>query len=85
MLAVLRAGTLVPMNVLAAYRLAEEQYRLDLAEYPSNGYSLYGLAQSLKAQGGRGREYATVASQFKAAWQRADAKLLSSCPAFSAY
>jgi tetratricopeptide (TPR) repeat protein len=34
---------------------AEQAYRADLTQYPENGWSLYGLAQSLQAQG-KGQE-----------------------------
>jgi predicted Zn-dependent protease len=30
---------------------AEQVYRKDLSQYPKNGWSLYGLARSLEAQG----------------------------------
>src|SRR5439155_7551634 len=62
--------------LLAAERPAEAEkaYREDLKRYPRNGWSLYGLAQSLKAQG-KAAEAATVEEQFRKTWQKADVKL----------
>lgn len=59
------------------YQAAEKAYRKDLAIYPDNGWSLYGLAQSLQAQG-KDREADKVRQQFEAAWQHADVQLTSS-------
>ena len=53
------------------YPAAEAAFRADLAAYPNNGWSLYGLAQSLKAQD-NAADMATVQTQFAAAWQDAD-------------
>jgi tetratricopeptide (TPR) repeat protein len=50
---------------------AEAVFRADLAEYPQNGWTLYGLAESLRAQG-NAEEAASVAQQFEEAWQHAD-------------
>ena len=58
-------------------RAAEKAYREDLAIYPDNGWSLYGLAQSLQAQG-KEDEADNVRQQFEAAWQYADVQLTSS-------
>jgi tetratricopeptide (TPR) repeat protein len=56
---------------------AEQAYREDLARFPDNGWSLYGLARSLRAQGQP--EAATVVEQrFQDAWQYADVTLSSS-------
>ena len=44
---------------------------------PDNGWSLYGLARSLRAQG-KEAEAAKVDARFKTAWQHADVKLASS-------
>ena len=60
------------------YDEAEAVYREDLARYPENGWSLFGLSQSLKKQG-KTAEAAEVAKRFDAIWQRADVKLASSC------
>ncbi|WP_088889338.1 tetratricopeptide repeat protein [Leptolyngbya ohadii] len=53
---------------------AEQVYRADLAIYPENGWSLYGLAQSLRAQG-KAQEAQQVQAQFEQAWQYADITL----------
>ncbi len=56
---------------------AEAVYREDLRQYRNNGWSLFGLAQSLRAQG-RTAEADAVQQQFQDAWQRADVTLTSS-------
>jgi tetratricopeptide (TPR) repeat protein len=53
---------------------AEKAYREDLKRFPRNGWSLYGLTQSLKAQG-KTAEATTVEEQFRKTWQKADMKL----------
>ncbi len=53
---------------------AEAVYREDLKQYPKNGWSLFGLAQSLKAQG-KDADAADVQKQFEEAWQHADVTL----------
>ena len=59
---------------------AEAVYRKDLEQYPANGWSLFGLAQALEAQG-KTDEAATVRSEFEQAWQGADVVLTASvCP-----
>ncbi len=50
---------------------AEAAYRQDLAIYPDNGWSLYGLWQSLFAQGNV-NEAMQVKQKFDKAWQNAD-------------
>jgi hypothetical protein len=56
---------------------AERVYRIDLQQYPRNGWSLYGLASSLRAQGKRAE--ADWAQQgFASAWARADVALTAS-------
>jgi tetratricopeptide (TPR) repeat protein len=60
------------------YAEAEAVYREDLAHYPENGWSLYGLARSLKTQG-KTEEAHSVGMHFEKAWQHADVKLKSSC------
>jgi predicted Zn-dependent protease len=52
-------------------------YRADLVRHPNNGWSLFGLAQSLKAQG-KDAEAAAVERQFADAWKHADVKLTAS-------
>jgi tetratricopeptide (TPR) repeat protein len=56
---------------------AEAVYREDLRRNPGNGWSLFGLAQSLRAQG-KAREADTTDAKFRAAWQHADVKLTAS-------
>jgi len=57
---------------------AEPVYREDLVNWPDNGWSLYGLARSLKGQGKK-QEAAEVQKRFERVWQKADVKLTSSC------
>jgi tetratricopeptide (TPR) repeat protein len=57
---------------------AEAVYREDLARYPENGWSLYGLSRSLRRQG-KTAEAAAVTARFERTWQHADVKLSSSC------
>jgi len=52
---------------------AEQVYRDDLERNPGNGWSLYGLAASLHAQG-NGKDAAAADQRFKQAWVRADVK-----------
>jgi tetratricopeptide (TPR) repeat protein len=56
---------------------AEAVYRDDLARNPENGWSLYGLGQSLRAQG-KTAEAAAVEARFRKAWARADVQLSAS-------
>jgi predicted Zn-dependent protease len=56
---------------------AEAVYREDLKRNPDNGWSLFGLAQSLRAQGRRA-EAAAVEARFQKAWTRADVTLSAS-------
>jgi predicted Zn-dependent protease len=56
---------------------AERVYREDLARNPGNGWSLFGLAQSLRAQG-KTEDAAQVEQQFSKAWAQADVKLSAS-------
>jgi tetratricopeptide (TPR) repeat protein len=49
---------------------AERAFRADLRRYPDNGWSLYGLAESLRRQS-RGAEAALVEMRFRAAWRGA--------------
>ena len=56
---------------------AERAYREDLRQNPENGWSLYGLAQSLRAQGKTG-EAGQVEERFTKAWARADVKITAS-------
>jgi tetratricopeptide (TPR) repeat protein len=55
---------------------AEQVFRADLAKFPRNGRSLFGLRESLKGQKkDRGAHF--VHLEFEAAWKRADPKELS--------
>jgi tetratricopeptide (TPR) repeat protein len=56
---------------------AEQVYREDLRRNPGNGWSLFGLAQSLKAQG-KTAEAAQVDEGFRKAWAQADVRLTAS-------
>jgi tetratricopeptide (TPR) repeat protein len=57
-------------------REAERVYRDDLARNPKNGWSLFGLAKALEAQGDSRAEAAR--KEFADAWKHADVKLASS-------
>jgi tetratricopeptide (TPR) repeat protein len=56
---------------------AEQVYREDLRRNPGNGWSLYGLAVSLRAQG-KTAEAAQVDESFRKAWAQADVTLTAS-------
>ncbi|MBM4256551.1 MAG: hypothetical protein FJ147_11740 [Deltaproteobacteria bacterium] len=56
---------------------AEQVYRKDLQVNPHNGWSLYGLAQSLRAQK-KTKDAAAMEKRFRKAWARADVKLRAS-------
>ncbi|MEO6173399.1 MAG: tetratricopeptide repeat protein [Arenimonas sp.] len=56
---------------------AEKVYREELARNPENGWSLFGLAQSLRAQK-RDTDAAEVDKRFIEAWKNADVKLTAS-------
>jgi hypothetical protein len=58
-------------------RDAEQVYREDLKRFRENGWSLFGLAQSLERQG-RTAEANVIRGRFATAWQRADITLTSS-------
>ena len=53
---------------------AEKAFRADLVRRPENGWSLHGLAKSLKAQG-KTKQAAAVEARFKKAWSKADVKV----------
>ncbi|MFO7302565.1 MAG: tetratricopeptide repeat protein [Acidobacteriota bacterium] len=65
--------------LLAAGRAGEAEavYRRDLEDYPHNGWSMFGLAESLAAQG-RTDEAAEVREMFAHVWARADVELTGS-------
>jgi predicted Zn-dependent protease len=56
---------------------AEVVYREDLRRNPENGWSLFGLAKSLRA-GGDARAAAAADRRFRTAWTRADVMLTAS-------
>jgi hypothetical protein len=73
-----------PRQVLGALLLeagraaeAEAAYRVDLARFRENGWSLFGLWQSLVAQK-RTDEARVVRARFEQAWARADVTLTAS-------
>ena len=57
------------------YREAETVYRRDLELYPHNGWSMFGLIQSLEAQG---KDASEIKHHFDIAWQKADVELTAS-------
>lgn len=72
-------------HALGAWLLAADQaveaeavYRQDLIRLPENGWSLFGLAESLDRQG-RSDEAAVARARFTAAWRQADVAIGSSC------
>jgi tetratricopeptide (TPR) repeat protein len=58
-------------------REAETIYWEDLRKHTNNGWSLFGLAQALRAQG-KNAEADAVQARFDKAWSRADVKLTAS-------
>jgi TolA-binding protein len=67
-------------NLLKAGKAAEAEqvYRDDLKHLPDNGWSLFGLAQTLRALG-KTEEAATYQAKFEQVWAKADVKIKSSC------
>lgn len=57
---------------------AEQVYRADLARHAGNGWSLHGLAESLRRQG-KADEAAETDRRFAEAWASADVELRASC------
>jgi tetratricopeptide (TPR) repeat protein len=66
-------------NLMKAGRFAEAEqiYREDLRRLPENGWSLYGLSESLRAQ--NKDEARVVKARFDKIWAKADMKINSSC------
>ena len=60
-------------GLLQAGRAAEAEavFREDIQRWPRNGWGLFGLEQSLRAQG-KVDSAETVRREFKEAWKRAD-------------
>ena len=65
-----------PANLSDAERAGEAEavFREQLARAPESGWTLFGLAASLRAQA-REPEAREVAQRFTTAWQRADLRL----------
>ena len=63
---------------------AYDVYAADLRQFPANGYSLWGLRQSMLLQPSKysRAEVQTVSAQMAAAWASADVPLTTSCAAF---
>ncbi len=61
------------------YAEAEQVYRDDLARLPENGWSLYGLTESLRKQKKNADEAAATDTRFKGVWAKADLQITSSC------
>jgi tetratricopeptide (TPR) repeat protein len=53
---------------------AEKAFRADLVRRPENGWSLHGLARSLRAQN-KAEAAAKIEARFQKAWKTADVKL----------
>jgi tetratricopeptide (TPR) repeat protein len=72
-------GHLLGAALLADHKPAEAEavYRESLKTYRDDGWSLFGLAQSLDAQG-KAAEAGAARAAFAKAWARADVKLTSS-------
>jgi predicted Zn-dependent protease len=58
---------------------AEQVYRDDLARLPDNGWSLFGLAESLRSQNKNEDEVAALNAKFQKTWAKADTKITTSC------
>jgi tetratricopeptide (TPR) repeat protein len=58
---------------------AEQVYRDDLARLPENGWSLLGLAESLREQNKNDEEAKATKASFQKIWAKADLKITSSC------
>jgi len=80
-------GWLIPVRhslgaaLMKAGRFAEAEhvYRDDLARLPDNGWSLYGLSQSLRKQKKNDAEVADLEARFKNVWAKADITLTTTC------
>ncbi len=80
-------GWMIPLRhvigatLMRAQRFAEAEqvYREDLRRLPDNGWSLYGLSESLRQQQKDGDELASTRAKFQQTWAKADTKITSSC------
>jgi tetratricopeptide (TPR) repeat protein len=62
----------------ARYADAERVYREDLAKWPNNGWSLYGLSRALQSQG-KMQEASQVEREYGRVWRGADEPITTSC------
>jgi tetratricopeptide (TPR) repeat protein len=60
------------------YAEAERVYREDLAKWPNNGWSLYGLSRALELQG-KMEESKAALEKYQQSWLNADAPTVTSC------
>jgi tetratricopeptide (TPR) repeat protein len=60
------------------YADAERVYREDLAQWPDNGWSLYGLSRALEQQG-KTEEAGRVKQAYERVWAKADEPTTTSC------
>ena len=58
---------------------AEQAYRDDLAQWPDNGWSLYGLTQCIERRGGSPEELAQAQRLYRDAWADGDIQIGASC------
>jgi tetratricopeptide (TPR) repeat protein len=58
---------------------AEQVYRDDLARLPENGWSLFGLAESLRQQQKNTEEVTALNDKFAKTWAKSDTKITTSC------
>ncbi|MEM7678210.1 MAG: hypothetical protein AAF449_19640, partial [Myxococcota bacterium] len=63
--------------------MAERVYREDLAKWPRNGWSLYGLSEALQRQG-KNREAKQVRAAFEQVWEGSEEPLHTSCKCIKA-
>jgi tetratricopeptide (TPR) repeat protein len=60
------------------YAEAERVYREDLAKWPNNGWSLYGVSQALERQG-KTEEAKEAMEEHQRIWAKADSPIATSC------
>jgi cytochrome c-type biogenesis protein CcmH/NrfG len=58
---------------------AEQVYRDDLTRLPDNGWSLFGLAESLRQQQKSRDEVNSLDAKFQKTWAKSDTKITTSC------
>jgi tetratricopeptide (TPR) repeat protein len=64
--------------VARRFEEAEEVFRADLAQYPENGWSLFGLRRALEGRGATAAA-AELTPRFEKSWSHADVQLTSPC------